>query len=345
MVIFVLMFVVFMLVTNVNFLYGILQHFTGGIESAWFIPILWPSLTIIGYLAQNFLDLINYALLSIALTTLLLFVSIKLRQKYWVPSPFSIKLSAPKPYTPKQGLLGSLGFSGAEAALIKKDLRGLTRRKEMIVWIAMPFGISIISFFSTQANFPTPQSTFDIMMTFFGPVIAVLMLAFYMSLTSIGQEGSAFLNLRIIPLNIKELIKAKLAPPTILSVCGMTLITILIPIFVPIRLEAIIAVTVTLFAVLFECAFVGLALGSRFPDFTEVPRARFVEQKGVWIGMAVMGACVIATIMPLALYSFILSGAFPILVAPAMSAVVCVVVCYASYQVTLGTLHKLTTQY
>ena len=78
--------------------------------------------------------------------------SIKLRQKYWVPAPFSINLKPSKPYTPKRGLLGSLGFTSAEAALIRKDLRGLTRRKEMIVWIAVPLALSLISLFSFQSS-------------------------------------------------------------------------------------------------------------------------------------------------------------------------------------------------
>ena len=121
MVVFILVFVVFMLVSNVNFLFSILEQFLGGIEAAWFIPLLWPSLTIMTYIATETLQLIIYALLSIGFTALLLWISVKLREKYWVPAPFAIKLASSKPYTPKQGLLGSLGFSAAEAALIKKD--------------------------------------------------------------------------------------------------------------------------------------------------------------------------------------------------------------------------------
>ena len=129
MVVFILVFVVFMLVSNVNFLFSILEQFLGGIEAAWFIPLLWPSLTIMTYIAKETLQLIIYALLSIGFTALLLWISVKLREKYWVPAPFAIKLGSSKPYTPKQGLLGSLGFTAAESALIKKDFRGLTRRK------------------------------------------------------------------------------------------------------------------------------------------------------------------------------------------------------------------------
>ena len=344
MVIFIIMFVVFMLVSNVNFLFSILDQFMGGIESAFFLPILWPSLTIMSYLATETLQLLIYAMLSIVFTALLLWTSVKLREKYWVPSPFAIKLASSKPYTPKQGLLGSLGFTAAEAALIKKDFRGLTRRKEMIVWIAVPLGISVISLFSTQSSLATATTTIDRLALFLGPLIGVFMFAFYLALTCIGQEGSAFLNLHIIPLKEKEVVKAKLATALIPSVCAMVIVTAVIHVIIQPRLEALIAIAVTLFIVLFECSFVGLAVGSQFPDFTEVPRARFVDQKGVWIGMLIIAGCVGVTFFPLFLYAYPILWTFPLLVAPVLSAIAGVLICYASYRSTLNSLQKLTQQ-
>jgi len=344
MVVFIIVFIAFMLISNVNFLFSILNQFMGGVESAWFIPILWPSLTIMSYLATETLQLIIYALLSIAFTAGLLWVSVKLREKYWVPAPFAIKLASSKPYTPKQGLLGSLGFTAAESALLKKDFRGLTRRKEMLVWIAVPLGISVISFFSTPSSLATATTTFDRLAVFWGPLTGVFMFAFYLALTGIGQEGSAFLNLLIIPLKEKEVVKAKLSTALVPAVCAMVVVTALIQLIAQPRLEALIAITVALFAVLFECSFVGLAVGSRFPVFTEVPRARFVDQKGVWLGMLIMAGCVGATLLPLFLYAF--AGlAFPLLVAPVLSAVAGILICYASYRATLNSLQRLVTQY
>jgi hypothetical protein len=343
MVVFIIIFIAFMLISNVNFLFSILNQFMGGIDSAWFIPILWPSLTIMSYLSAETLQLIIYALLSIAFTAVLLWTSVKLREKYWVPAPFAIKLASSKPYTPKKGFLGSLGFTAAEAALLKKDFRGLTRRKEMLVWIAVPLGISVISLFSTPSTLATAASTFDRLAVFWGPLMGVFMFAFYLALTGIGQEGSAFLNLLIIPLKEKEVVKAKLSTALVPAVCAMVVVTALIQLIAQPRLEALIAITVALFAVLFECSFVGLAVGSRFPDFTEVPRARFVDQKGVWLGMLIIAGCVLATLLPLFLYAFS-DLTFPLLVAPVLSAVAGILICYTSYRATLNSLQKLTTQ-
>jgi hypothetical protein len=343
MAVFILIFVVYMLISNVNFLFSILEQYMSGIQSAWFIPILWPSLTVMSYISMQTLEVIAYLLLSIAFTASLLWISVKLREKYWVPAPFAIKITSTKAYTPKQGFLGRLGYTTAESALLKKDFRGLTRRKEMLVWIAVPVGISIISFFSAPSSLEAGASTFNRLSVFWGPLMGIFMFAFYISLTSIGQEGSAFLNLRMIPLKEKEVIRAKLSTALVPTTIAMIGVTALMQLIVQPRLEALIALAVTLFAGLFECSFVGLALGSRFPDFTEVPRARFIDQKGVWLGMVIIGSSVGVTFLPLFLYQFSILS-FPLIVASVPSAIAGILICYASYKLTLSSLKNLTTQ-
>jgi hypothetical protein len=336
--------VTFILVSNANFLFAILQQFMGGIGNAWFIPILWPSLAVMSYLTAETLQVLVYTASSIGLAILLLWASVKLREKYWVPAPFSIKLKPSKTYTPKRGFLGSLGFTAAEAALIRKDLRGLTRRKEMIVWIAIPLAMSLISLFSFQSSWATAATTIDKLALFWSPLMGVFMFAFYMALIGIGQEGSAFLNLLVIPLKEKEVTKSKLAVALFPSFCALVAVTAFIQVMVLLRLEALIAVIATLFAGLFECAFVGLAVGSRFPDFNEVPRARFIDQKGVWFGLLVIAACIGVTFLPPFLYSYRILGYFPLLATPLLLAIACVLICYASYRATLSSLQKLTHQ-
>lgn len=344
MVVSLLVMVTFILVTNANFLFTILQQFMGGIGNAWFIPILWPSLAVMNYLTAELLQVLVYTVASLGLAVAFLWASITLRQKYWVPAPFSIKLKPSKSYTPKRGFLGSLGFTSAEAALIRKDLRGLTRRKEMIMWIAVPLAISLISLFSFQSSWETATATINKLAVFWGPLMGVFMFAFYMALTGIGQEGSAFLNLQIIPLKEKEVANSKIALALFPSVCALVALTAVMQLMLTLRLEALITITVTLFAGLLECIFVGLAVGSRFPDFTEVPRARFIDQKGVWLGMVIIAVCMVVTFLPPFLYSFHILGTFPILIAPVLSATACTLICYASYSATLDNLRKLTRQ-
>ncbi len=344
MLVFLVVTVAFILVSNINFVFAILQQFIGEIGNVWFIPILWPSLAVKSYLTAETLHTIIYTMSSMGLAIVFLWGSVKLREKYWIPAPFSIKITSPKSYIHKRGFLGSLGFSAAEAALIKKDLRGLTRRKEMIVWIAVPLALSLFSLFSFQTSWETATATLDKIASFWGPLMGVFMLAFYIALTGIGQEGNAFLNLIVTPLKEKEIFRSKLTIALSPSFCALVAVTALIQVVAQLRLEALIAVIVTLFAVLFECAFVGLALGSRFPDFTEVPRARFVNQKGVWLGMLIIAACVAVTFLPPFLYTLHILEYFHLLAAPILSAITCILICYASYQATLNSLQKLTHQ-
>ncbi|PVX25418.1 MAG: hypothetical protein CW716_08000 [Candidatus Bathyarchaeum sp.] len=342
MIISLLVMVTFILVTNANFLFTILQQFMGGIGNAWFIPILWPSLAVMNYLSAENLQVLLYTVASLGVVVAFIWASVKLRQKYWVPAPFSITLKPSKSYTPKRGLLGSLGFTSAEAALIRKDLRGLTRRKEMITWIAIPLAMSLISLFSFQSAWETATATPDKLMLFWGPLMGVFMFAFYIALTGIGQEGSAFLNLQVIPLKEEEVAKSKLALALFPSIIAVVALTAVIQLMLALRLEALITITVTLFAVLFECIFVGLAVGSRFPDFTEVPRARFVDQKGIWLGMAVIAVCIGVTFLPPFIYSYRILGVFPILIAPVLSVTACTLICYASYRAALNSLRNIT---
>jgi hypothetical protein len=344
MIVFLILMVTFFLVSNINFLFTILQQYMGGIGNAWFIPILWPSLAVMSYLTAEPLQTLLYAVSSVGLVIVFLWACIKLREKYWVPVPFSITLKPSKPYAPKQGFLGRLGFTAAEAALVKKDLHGLTRRKEMMVWIALPLAMSLISLFSFQSSGTTSNTTLAKLTPFWGPLIGVFLLAFYMALTGIGQEGSAFLNLRVIPLKEREVAKSKLAVALLPSTAILVVVIAFIQVIVQLRLEASITVAVTLFAALFECAFVGLAVGSRFPDFTELPRARFVDPMGTLLGMFIVAVCVGITFLPPFVYSFHVLGYFPLLVAPLISAIVCILVCYVSYHAILTSLQQLTRQ-
>ena len=343
MIVFLILMVTFFLVSNINFLFTILQQYMGGIGNAWFIPLLWPSLAVMSYLTAEPLQTLIYAVSSVGLVVVFLWASVKLREKYWVPVPVSITLKPSKPYAPKQGFLGRLGFNAAESALVKKDLHGLTRRKEMMVWIALPLAMSLISLFSFQSSGTTSNTTLSKLTPFWGPLIGVFLLAFYMALTGIGQEGSAFLNLRIIPLKEREVAKSKLAVALLPSTAILIIVMAFIQIIVQLRLEASITVAVTLFAGLLECAFVGLAVGSRFPDFTELPRARFVDPIGTLVGMFIVAVCVGITFLPPFVYSFHVLR-FPILIAPLLSMIACVLVCYVSYHVILTSLQQLTRQ-
>ncbi|MFQ6126288.1 MAG: hypothetical protein ACE5R6_17015 [Candidatus Heimdallarchaeota archaeon] len=278
MVVGIFMIVIFMLVFNVNVLLTVLQYFIGGVDNAWFIPILWPTLAIMRHLAAGTMETLLYTLLNMSFTLGLLLTSVKLRAKYWVPIPISIQIAPSKAYTPKRGLLGRLGCTAAESALIWKDFRGLIRRKEMLGWIAIPIAIVIISFITTYSTWTTATTISDKLAFFTGPLIGIVMLAFYLALISIGQEGDAFINLLAAPLKEKEIVKAKLVTVLVPAIGALAVLLVIAQLLINPRMKIMISITVVSFAVVLEAVFIGLATGIRFPDFKVMPRTRFITR-------------------------------------------------------------------
>ncbi len=304
MVLGIIMMVVFMLIFNINVLLTVLQHFVGGVDNTWFIPLLWPTLAIISYQAGDTGQALLYTVLNSGFTLGLLWTSVKLRAKYWVSIPISIQLTPSKPYALKRGLLGRVGFTSTEAALVRKDFRGLTRRKEMLGWIAIPITIGILFMITTYSMWATATTTSGKLVAFAGPVWGIVMLAFYLTLTSIGQEGSAIITLLAAPLSTKELTKAKLATALFPTTGALIVLLVIAQLLIHPRVEIMLVMTVVLFTVVFEAAMIGLAVGSRFPDFIEVPRARFITRQGALLGILFLVGSVGGTLLPLFLYTF-----------------------------------------
>jgi len=320
----------FSIMFNINILLTFIQWFVGSISNAWFIPMLWPSLAIMNYIQADLTRTIIYTVLSVVFTSAFLWASVKARAKYWVPIPLSIKLAPPKIYTPKKGFLGIFGFTAAETALIRKDLRSLIRRKEMASWIAIPAIMGIVTIFTTPWN-PTASTMYK-MLFFMMPGFGILLLAFFLALVGIGQEGSAFVNLLTAPLRAKQIVTAKLAAALFPSTCALSILIVFVQVLVQPRLEVMLAVTVAGFAALLEATLVGLAVGARYPDFTEVPRARFVSQQGALLGMALMGATVAATCSPILAHPFFLSRFLSLPMATVVTAAIAAATCYLGYR-------------
>lgn len=307
----IVMIVIVMLAFNVNILLRILQYFVSGIENAWFIPSLWASLALMSYLAADTTSTLIYTGLNVGLTGGLLWISVKLRAKYWDSTSIPIQLAPSRPFALKRGILGRIGFTLAETALIRKDFRSLTRRKEMIGWIAVPVAISIMPIISTSySTWGTAATLLENLALFTGPLSGILMLAFYLAITSIGQEGSAFINILSLPLQENEIHKAKVAtalfPPFIALIGLLTCIQLLLhPTW-----EAMITIIVGSFGVVLEAVFIGFMMGVRYPSFTEFPKARFVTWQGIFLGMVLLIGAIGATVLPIILY---ISGHVPIL--------------------------------
>jgi len=297
----VLALVVFQVIFNANLMLPLIQALVGAVNAFWFIPVLWPAL-LVQRLYQA--DLLGAAALAAAIpvfTALLFFAAVALRTRYWLPLPVSIRVTTAA-YAPRAGLLGRLGLGSVEAAIVRKDLRSLTRRREMARFLALPIALLIpfaLTFSSLSAE-PAERVIFGL------PLIVPLLALFslILAMTSIGQEGQAVLNLYVSPISSSQVLRGKLLSSLLVSTPFNVAIAALLLAVGGVQTDlfgAFIAVTLSLTV---ESAFLGLAVGCWEPDFSEGPRTRFVAMKGWMIGQLAFWAAALASEAPVALYLY-----------------------------------------
>jgi hypothetical protein len=303
MVLSLLLMASFYLIYNTETLFRIVGWFSGNVNRAWFVPLLWPSLVVISFMRADTLGIVVYSALSLATTSLAFVVSARLRSRYWAPAPVSYRMGSSRVSITGRGGLGLLGFSAPVAALIRKDLRSLVRRREMWRVIIMPFLFVMYMFIRADYSFLW-DSTFSPLertarLAGFG-IVAVLF-ALYMALSSIGQEGGSFDNLRGPPLTARQITKAKVATSFIpaSSLFSLLLLVLLAVIRPPWEMALTFVVVGSLLVL--EAALCGMVGGARFPSFKEVPQALYFTPLGSLLGMFLLLVAALVTVAPVSL--------------------------------------------
>lgn len=305
LVITVLVLVFVQIAFNPNFLFAFMRTFIGGLDASWFIPILWPSLTIINALRGLEIYAFLYGVGSVSLLLVMLWVSVRLRAAYWVPVNVSVKVSS-SVYAPGRSSLGRLGFGVVGSAIIRKDLRSMVRRREMARFLAIPIVMAIamiLPFALPSWDTSSGPSFYELaaVALFMGMGIFSLLT----SMISIGQEGSAIWNICSSPVAPKTLVRAKAATILLISVPASVAMTVLISLFGGFGVNAFFAALIGGICLVTEESFVGLAVGAAFPDFSEVPRSRFVTVSGSFLGMILGTIIGLVTLSPFAIYRFL----------------------------------------
>jgi len=134
--------------------------------------------------------------------------------------------------------------------------------------------------------------------------LAVAIFSLVVSMISIGQEASAIWTIYSSPIAPKEIVRAKLILGFLISL-GVLLVVFLAVglLFRPGYQVLILFFFLGLSLAIAETS-VGLMIGSKFPDFSEIPRSRFVTFSGGFVGTVaglIVGAVVGA---PAFIYAF-----------------------------------------
>lgn len=279
------------------------QGLSAAQNSLWFIPFIWLGVTLNYLFTGGYLLSIIFVVGAVLFTAALYFIAVLLNQQFGLYEPPAIKVQTSGMYAPKAGLLGKLGFTTVEAAIIRKDIRSFTRRRELIGIFIIPIVFTIVPIFNTlntaNQGAPVELRLFFEAMMFLAPAV-------FMSMTLgnmlIGEEGQAVWRIYASPISAKNLVRSKFAFLVVFAI-AVQIVTSAIGIvfFQPsIELTAI-AILEGLFLI-FALGAMGLNFGFRGADFTATRRARMIRQEWSLISLIACALAGLAILAPLAPY-------------------------------------------
>ena len=304
--------IVILLVTQLLFsgvfLIQIISSLVGTAAAASFVPVFWPTLAITKLLQSDFLGSAGFLGLSIALFLLLSYIALSLRAKYWAVTPGAIHFAGAGSVS-GPSRLGYLGLSSPSIAMLKREIRSATRRKEVVrlmaIPIIMPIMISFPAIFSPAPSSTSGPAQIDPIFLVIPFLFGIGLGSLFLGMTSIGQEGRRLWNISALPVSANMLVKSKLLFTFLVSSIGLGLGAVVSALLLHASIFVILGFLGLGFVVILAEASLGIAIGSRFPDFSDGPRPRFVTVVGSIIG-AILGIVEMAIMALPLILSFIL---------------------------------------
>ena len=278
------------------------------------VPLLWPTLSITTILRSDLLSSAYFLLLSLGFLAVLGSAALALRSKFWVATPPSFHFSNTGTIS-RVSRLRRIGVSAISLALVRREIRSATRRKEVVRLMAIPIILPVmISFPAIFSPAPTTSAASGLISPLFLAVpllFGVGLGTLFLGMTSIGQEGKRLWNLSSLPIEAGTVVTSKILFTSLISTIGLVLGLALTVFFFQVSvLDALTFIAVGITIVLAE-ATLGVAIGSRYPDFSDGPRPRFVTIIGSIIG-AFLGV-IVMLLMSLPLVFLLLGRIFLLL--------------------------------
>jgi hypothetical protein len=319
-----------------------ITNLTAAQSAAWYVPFIWLALLLSYSIKGLVLYAALFSVLSAFFIVALYYLAILLNKRYGLYEPPAITIQKSGVYAPKAGLIGKFGFSNVEAAIIRKDLRAFTRRRELTGIYIAPIIMIIIPILNSLGvinnGAPTGQATL-----IFTGIIFLLpagFMAMLMGEVLIGEEGQSVWRIYASPISPRSLIKSKYFFVIFFSVIILLISgTIGVLFYHPSLQETIIGFLETIF-VAFAVGAVSLAVGLKGPDFSQTRRARMIRQSWSLIGVivsALVGGAVLAPLAPFAIISFFGGAAFySLIVGVIISAIITSVITIIFYRINIG---------
>jgi hypothetical protein len=316
--------------------------------SVWFVPFVWLGLALSSFNVGLIVEGTAFVGLSLLFIIGLFYLGTALNARFGLYEPPAITISRGT-YIPKTGMLGRLGFTPAEAALIRKDLKAFTRRRELISTFILPIVFIVLPIMTTlnssgQADTPLAMQQFWYAYTTLFPAsIMASSLGNFMT----GEEGQSIWRLYASPISAKSYIKSKYAFLLMFSLLVLPLTgTVGYIIYQPSIRAAITMVTTAIF-IIFAVGALSLANGIKGADFNELPRPRMIRTEWSLINLLTSAATALAIMIPLipyiisALLGIQLGTFLDLYPSLAISGVIAAVLTFIFYRMAIGNAKEL----
>ncbi len=342
----ILFYVVYFIMTGAGAI-TFVQTIATAQNAIWFVPFVWLSMTLYSFIHGLFLQTLAFLTMSVLFIFGLFYGAVVLNRRFGLYEPPAITVSRGV-YTPRAGFLGRLGFSMAEAALIRKDLKAFTRRRELMFIFVIPLVIIMAPLLqalgSSGEAMPPQASPFLFALVFLMPGAVV---AIGMGTIMIGEEGSAMWRIYSSPISAQSLVKSKYSFMVFFSAL-ITIITGLVGIvaFHPSPRTILIASPLSLLLMLALGA-ISLANGIQGADFTELPRPRMIRTQWSLLNLIFCGLAALAILAPMIPVALTLVA--PVNLLPTIdpyltlvvSGVIASIITFAAYRIALRNAREL----
>jgi len=343
MVFLVVFYVVWFAFTSGTGSVALIEAVAGAQHAVWFVPYVWLGMVLAAFMSGLLAQTMIFSLASLLFILILFYVAVKLNARFGLYELPAITVSRGV-YVPKAGFLGKLGFSSLEAAVIRKDFRAFTRRRELMYVFIMPLVFILVPLMQYLGIYGRPvepePSRFLLALILLVPGA---LMAVMLGLMIIGEEGGSVWLFFSSPITARSLVKCKYAFVIILS-CIVTLVCGAIGILVA-RPSPDIAIALLIESVLliFALGAVSLGAGIKGADFAEAPRPRMVRPLTAFVYTLLCLVLALAIFSPLLLHA-VTMGYIPIpvplpkidlYVAVSISAVVALVITFVFYRIAI----------
>jgi hypothetical protein len=339
----VLFYIIWFSLTSGGGSVALVQALAGAQSIVWFIPYVWLGMAVASLTTGLLAQTIIFLLASLLFILVLFYLSVRLNSRFGLYEPPAITVSKGI-YVSKTGFLGRLGFSSLEAAVMRKDFKAFTRRRELMYIFIMPIVLIMVPLmqylgFSSQSVLSGASPWLYAWLL----VVPGASMALTLGVMIVGEEGSSIWLFYSSPISARSFVKCKYAFVCIMSfivalICGVIGIVIARP-----PPELAFALVIESALLIFALGIVSLRSGIRGAEFVETPRPRMVRSLTSFLNTILCLVLAVAILSPLIPYALqMLSPSMPLLiseisiyVAVFISAVIATLITFAFYKLSL----------